>query len=130
MKKEAPYGYCPVCHSPGITRTRCMDCSSDTCENGHKYKASESIQEVAPPGWSGTVKAMKKHKSLTSGKTKDGKEKNVFALAWHMKNQGDEAHYKPLTNEKQKPKKKKKYSEWLKERNLELYKETFNKQEK
>jgi hypothetical protein len=41
--------------------------------------------EVSPPGWSGTVKAMKKHKEID----------NPFALAWYMKKKGDKPHYKP-----------------------------------
>jgi hypothetical protein len=48
--------------------------------------ADKPIQvEVAPPGWSGTVKAMKKH----------GEISNPFALAWWMKNKGDKPHHKP-----------------------------------
>src|SRR5208282_4368364 len=45
----------------------------------------ETVVEVSPPGWSGTVKAMKKHKEID----------NPFALAWSMKNKGDKPHYKP-----------------------------------
>ena len=41
--------------------------------------------EVSPPGWSGTVKAMKKHKDI----------KNPFALAYSMKKKGAHPHYKP-----------------------------------
>jgi hypothetical protein len=37
---------------------------------------------------------MKKHPELTKGKTKDGKEKNPWALAWHMKNKGYKSHKK------------------------------------
>lgn len=45
----------------------------------------KKVQEVSPPGWSGTVKHMKKHKGID----------NPFALAWSMKNKGDKPHYKP-----------------------------------
>jgi hypothetical protein len=45
---------------------------------------AELQSEVSPPGWSGTVKAMKKHKNIT----------NPFALAWSMKKKGDKPHYK------------------------------------
>ena len=55
---------------------------------------AESLQEKSPPGFKGTVKAMKKHPELTKGKTKDGKEKNPWALAWHMKNKGYKSHKK------------------------------------
>jgi hypothetical protein len=41
--------------------------------------------EKSPPGWSGTTKAMKKHKEID----------NPFALAWYMKKKGDKPHYKP-----------------------------------
>lgn len=38
--------------------------------------------EVAPPGWEGTIKSMKKNKKID----------NPWALAWHMKNKGYESH--------------------------------------
>jgi hypothetical protein len=68
-------------------------------------KAS-SVREVAPPGWEGTVKAMKKHsvggakkwdpkKKKDEGVEEEAKKKkitNPYALAWWMKNQGYESH--------------------------------------
>ena len=45
---------------------------------------SESVAEVAPPGWEKTVKAMKKHDNID----------NPFALAWSMKNKGYKSHKK------------------------------------
>jgi len=42
------------------------------------------LGEVSPPGWGGSVKAMKKHADID----------NPYALAWHMKNKGDKPHYK------------------------------------
>jgi len=45
---------------------------------------SEEVNEVSPPGWGGSVKAMKKHADID----------NPYALAWHMKNKGDKPHYK------------------------------------
>lgn len=42
------------------------------------------VAEVAPPGFEGTVKAMKKHKDID----------NPFALAWSMKNKGYKSHKK------------------------------------
>lgn len=83
------------------------------------------IDEKSPPGWSGTVKAMKnKHKD---------KIDNPYALAWSMKNKGEKAHYKRLKDDdttkkvtpekkekyknEEKPKKKhKKFREWLEDR--------------
>ena len=58
----------------------------------------EVLNEVSPPGFKGTVKAMKKHKEID----------NPFALAWHMKNKGDKPHYKDKDG---KPEKKEKYKE-------------------
>ena len=52
----------------------------------------EDVQEVAPPGFEGTVKAMKKHPELSTGETPEGKEKNIYALAWYMKNKGYKSH--------------------------------------
>ena len=52
----------------------------------------EDIQEVSPPGMEGTVKAMKKYPELSRGKTPEGKEKNIYALAWFMKNKGYKSH--------------------------------------
>lgn len=64
------------------------------------------IQEKAPPGWSGTVVAMKvKHPEID----------NPYALAWSMKNKGNKPHYKETqdksTKHKKIPSKKKKYQE-------------------
>ena len=47
-------------------------------------KSEETVQEVSPPGFKGTAKAMKKHKDIT----------NPFALAWSMKNKGYKSHKK------------------------------------
>lgn len=44
----------------------------------------ETVSEVAPPGFKGTVKAMKKHKDID----------NPYALAWSMKNKGYKSHKK------------------------------------
>jgi hypothetical protein len=60
----------------------------------------ENLSEKAPPGWSGTVKAMKKHKNVD----------NPFALAWYMKKKGHKAHYKPEKKGKE-PELKEKYKE-------------------
>jgi len=51
---------------------------------GKGVKTEETVQEVSPPGWSGTVKAMKKHKNIS----------NPFALAWSMKKKGAKSHIK------------------------------------
>jgi hypothetical protein len=48
----------------------------------HKFKISDKLDEKAPPGFEGTVKAMKKHKEID----------NPYALAWYMKNKGMKSH--------------------------------------
>lgn len=45
-----------------------------------------TLDEVSPPGWEGTVKAMKKKKG-------DEKIDNPWALAWWMKGKGYKSHY-------------------------------------
>lgn len=52
----------------------------------------DNIQEVAPPGFEGTIRGMKKHPELSRGKTSKGDEKNIYALAWWMKNKGYKSH--------------------------------------
>ena len=52
---------------------------------------NEYLNEVSPPGFKGTVKAMKKHKEID----------NPYALAWYMKNKGDRSHYKADGTKKQ-----------------------------
>ena len=42
----------------------------------------DELEEVSPPGWEGTVKAMKKHSEID----------NPWALAWHMKGKGYKSH--------------------------------------
>lgn len=61
--------------------------------------------EAAPPGWSGSVKAMKKHMP----------PERAFALAWSMHKKGAEPHYKSTgsTKSKKEPELKKKYQEGL-----------------
>lgn len=102
------YGICPICGSEVIMRERRKD-GNDKCEKGHYYPSKDTIKEFsekAPPGWRGTVAAMKKHPELS------GRGKNPYALAWYMKNKGDEAHYK----DQDKPVKKPRFKEWLENR--------------
>lgn len=54
-------------------------------EGGPASQFGMIANEVSPPGWSGTVKAMKKHPKIS----------NPFALAYWMRDQGDTSHYKP-----------------------------------
>jgi len=49
---------------------------------------TETVSEVAPKGWEGTVKAMKKHDEID----------NPYALAWSMKNKGYKSHKKESTD--------------------------------
>lgn len=50
--------------------------------NVARSMSEENIQEVSPPGFEGTVKAMKKH----------GEVDNPWALAWYMKKKGFKSH--------------------------------------
>lgn len=68
------------------------------------------FKEVAPPGWSGTVAAMRqKHPEI----------KNPYALAWYMKNKGSKSHYQPQpkndsrSNKPAVKKEGKNFKEWL-----------------
>lgn len=45
-------------------------------------ETEDELDEVAPPGFKGTAKAMKRHKDID----------NPFALAWWQKNQGYKSH--------------------------------------
>jgi hypothetical protein len=64
-------------------------------------KEEAELTEKAPPGWAGTVKAMKKHMP----------DERAFALAWSMYKKGAEPHYKalPSTKSDKEPELKKKY---------------------
>lgn len=55
------------------------------------------LLEVAPKGWEGTVKAMKRDK-------KKGKNDidNPWALSWWQKNHGHKSHIKPPKKRKKK----------------------------
>ncbi len=53
---------------------------------------NEDLDEVSPPGFEGTVKAMKKHKEVD----------NPYALAWYMKNKGYKSHKKKDGSDKDK----------------------------
>lgn len=53
-------------------------------EDTNVISETKSVTEVAPPGFEGTVKAMKKYKKID----------NPWALAWSMKNKGYKSHKK------------------------------------
>jgi hypothetical protein len=63
------------------------------------------MNEVAPPGWHGTVAAMlNKHPEID----------NPYALAWSMHNKGDTPHYKDAkTSKVKRPEKKLAFKEFL-----------------
>lgn len=62
------------------------------------------LSEVAPPGFKGTVKAMKKrHPEID----------NPYALAWHMKNKGYKSHKKADGTEKNEKMKSSDYEMWM-----------------
>lgn len=56
---------------------------AETAE-GIVHIINKRLAEDSPPGWKGTVKAMKKHKDID----------NPYALAWSMKKKGYKSHYK------------------------------------
>ena len=64
------------------------DSESCTCDEDVVYDESDDsdddLEEVAPKGWEGTVRAMKKHSD---------KIDNPFALSNYMKAHGAEPHY-------------------------------------
>lgn len=68
-------------------------------EHDEMLAGLEYLDEVSPPGWEGSVKAMKKHKDID----------NPWALAWSMKNKGAKAHYK--ATKKGEPEKKAEYAD-------------------
>lgn len=67
----------------------------------------EDVQEVAPPGMEKTVRGMKKHPELSTGKTPEGKEKNIYALAWYMYNKKKRVKEECECEDEQEPKLKK-----------------------
>jgi len=74
-----------VCQNCGSMHTTLEGGTCDEC--GEQMKPGleeEDLDEVAPEGWEGTVKAMKKHSDI----------KNPWALAWSMKNKGYKSHKK------------------------------------
>jgi hypothetical protein len=76
--------------SRGVTDTKGIEKDSQRAKGISKAvgrltgEEVEQVQESTPPGFEGTVKAMKKHKEVT----------NPFALAWSMKNKGYKSHKK------------------------------------
>jgi len=57
---------------------------TDVDLDGKEQLNDVELDEKAPPGWEGTVKAMKKNKDI----------ENPWALAWSMKNKGEKSHKK------------------------------------
>ena len=53
-------------------------------EEACEMDAGEEVEAVAPPGWEGPVKEMKKDKDID----------NPWALAWYEKNKGYTPHKK------------------------------------
>jgi len=95
----------------GVTR---KDFGADDKRPGPGYTKKEDVNEVSPPGWGGSVKAMKKHAGID----------NPYALAWHMKNKGDKPHYKDKDGT---PVKKDKYKdEEMAQVEEQSYKDKFN----
>jgi len=85
LKEIGPDTKCPKCGRKGTLKGD-FPPGSDHPSNISCTKCGHQLGEVSPPGWSGTVKAMKKHKDIT----------NPYALAWSMKNKGAKPHYKDM----------------------------------
>lgn len=43
-QEHSPYGYCPHCKRPGLTRERRPN-GDDTCEAGHKYPSASALKK-------------------------------------------------------------------------------------
>jgi len=71
-KPTTPSGYV-------LAKSRKDLSSGDVWKGSMGVSEEVEVDEVAPPGWEGTVKAMKKKKGID----------NPWALAWHMHNKGD-----------------------------------------
>lgn len=67
----------------GMDRVGAFGMNEVSSQNTHEPGGKDTEHEdVAPPGWEGTVKAMKDKPGID----------NPWALAWHMANQGDTPH--------------------------------------
>lgn len=95
-----------VCEMPSKDVDRLLDtiAKSEMTSEELEELGLEPINEVSPPGWEGTVKAMKKHSEIS----------NPWALAWHMKKKGYKSRKKveeELLDEKRRHHKRKKHVE-------------------
>uniref|UniRef100_A0AAU6W357 Uncharacterized protein n=1 Tax=Pseudomonas phage Cygsa01 TaxID=3138529 RepID=A0AAU6W357_9VIRU len=43
-----PFGLCPHCNAPGISREKCIN-GNDTCEKGHCYPSRAAIEHTRDP---------------------------------------------------------------------------------
>ena len=91
-RKQKLIEYCTDCGDGGAGAD--MDTSDASFDNStpitpldkamKKLKKKKKMQEESPPGFEGTVKAMKKKKDID----------NPYALSWWMKNKGYKSHKK------------------------------------
>lgn len=60
-----PYGLCPFCGAPGVTRERRPN-GNDTCAHGHTYPSKDSVGEkrVTPPTPTGIEEMKREHDAL------------------------------------------------------------------
>lgn len=83
------------------------------------------LNEKAPEGWKGTVRAMLKHHPEKFDKDADGEKggkMNPYALAWSVKKKGGEAHYKDQESSKKgEPEKKEKFKDEDKDESVSLW---------
>ena len=45
---KAPYGYCPLCGAPGVSRERRLN-GNDNCKNGHEYPSVQAMKGPSFP---------------------------------------------------------------------------------
>ena len=69
---------------PGYGDESPVPTALDTALDKLKKRKKKKVQEESPPGFEGTVKAMKKHDDID----------NPYALSWWMKNKGYKSHKK------------------------------------
>ena len=106
----------------------CQSSTKQSYKTG-KSLSKKTMNEDSPKGWHGTIAAMRlKHPELGKGKTKDGKKKSPYAIAYYMKKKGDKPHYKDTKTSlvKTVPPKKKKYEDEDKPKKKDKMFESFN----
>lgn len=100
-KNESKQKSHPLLESIARTDTIDRELIAEACDFA-VARIEQVLNEVSPPGWAGSVKAMKKHEDID----------NPYALAWSMKKKGAKPHYKDEESSvsDNEPEKKKEYA--------------------